>query len=135
MLTDRPVGGPIAVKAAYLAGPMRSVPEFNYPAFMAGAKLLREEGWVVFNPAEMDIELDGVSEDGSDVEAGTPASARRYADRDTDLIIRKLKSENGDAIVTLDGWRDSIGARAEVACAEWVYLAHFNVAEAIAEMA
>ena len=79
--------------------------------------------------------MDGAAEDGSDVEPGTPESARRYADRDTDLIIRKLKSENRDAIVTLDGWQASIGARAEVACAEWVYLDHFSVAEAIAELA
>lgn len=44
----------------YLAGPMRGIPEFNFPAFHAMACRLRAEGNVVFNPAEKDIERHGV---------------------------------------------------------------------------
>ncbi|KKL78359.1 hypothetical protein LCGC14_2025620 [marine sediment metagenome] len=127
-------------RACYLAGPMRPVPKFNYPAFNAAAKQLREAGWVVFNPAEMDIALD---DDGPDLTLSVEkqeehaedwANARRYAHRDTVLIIQKLRAERGDAIVTLPEWSDSIGARAEVSVALWVGLAHMSVSEAVAEL-
>ena len=37
---------------------MRERLNFNYPVFMAAAKALREWGWFVYNPAEMDIARD-----------------------------------------------------------------------------
>ena len=46
----------------YVAGPMRGIPEFNFPAFFAAADKLRGDGFAVFNPAERDNEhrcLDG----------------------------------------------------------------------------
>ena len=127
-------------RACYLAGPMRSVPGFNYPAFHAAAKQLRKAGWAVFNPAEMDIALDdggpdltmSIEEQG--VRAGDYSHARRCAHRDTVLIIQKLRAERGDAIVTLEGWQRSVGARAEVAVAEWVGLPHYYVRQAIKEL-
>jgi hypothetical protein len=36
----------------YLAGPMTGLPEYNYPAFMSGARALRSAGFMVVNPAE-----------------------------------------------------------------------------------
>ena len=127
-------------RACYLAGPMRSVPGFNYPAFMTAAKALREAGWVVFNPAEMDMALDDggpdltLSMEEQEEYAEDWTNARRYAHRDTVLIIQKLRAERCDAIVTLPKWSDSIGARAEVSVALWVGLAHMSVSEAVAEL-
>lgn len=37
----------------YLAGPMSGHPEFNHPAFHAAAAKLREQGYSVINPAEI----------------------------------------------------------------------------------
>jgi hypothetical protein len=41
----------------YIAGPMRGVEDFNFPAFDRQAKVLRDQGWIVINPAEIDREL------------------------------------------------------------------------------
>jgi hypothetical protein len=125
------------MKRCYLAGPMRSRPAFNYPAFMAGAAALRAAGWSVFNPAEMDIEQDGVGAEFLQLtiedqksHAGAPANARRYAARDCSVLIGKLRAENGDAIVVLPDWAESVGARAEVAVSTWVGLPVLTLAEA-----
>lgn len=36
----------------YLAGPMTGLPDYNFPAFMEMAQVLREKGFIIFNPAE-----------------------------------------------------------------------------------
>lgn len=48
----------------YVAGPMRGIPEFNFPAFNLAAKNLRADGHVVFNPAERDNERHGTDISG-----------------------------------------------------------------------
>ena len=78
----------------YLAGPMSNLPEFNYPAFNAAAKQLRELGFTVENPAEND--------GGS---TGKPwAWYMRRA-------IKQLVT--CDIVVLLPGWEESRGARLE----------------------
>jgi hypothetical protein len=105
---------------------MRSKPNYNYPAFMKAAKKLREDGWIVHNPAEMDIAADGVdygaqglSLDEQAAHAGSPPVARKYAKRDIDCIL-SLKGEYGDTLFLLPDWKDSTGAMAEAAVARWV---------------
>lgn len=40
---------------AYIAGPMRGIPEGNHPAFHAAQKSWEADGWQVFSPAVMDV--------------------------------------------------------------------------------
>ena len=46
----------------YLAGPMRGYKDFNFPAFIEATKKLREAGYIVSCPAEMD-RADGFNEE------------------------------------------------------------------------
>jgi hypothetical protein len=106
---------------AYVAGPMRGYPEFNFPAFYRATSLLREQGWEVFNPAEHDVESGAVkiTDPGyltGDVE-GLPGFDFRAAMRwDTARITE------ADAIVLLPGWQHSTGAKAERSLAEMLGL-------------
>jgi len=98
----------------YLAGPMRGYPEFNFPAFMKAASELRSQGHTVFNPAERDIERDGVSwgeqvPDGDIVKSEALGFDRRVAILDDLQYI----INHADAIALLPGWRESKGANAE----------------------
>lgn len=122
-------------RKCYLAGPMRGIPEYNYPTFMWAAQLLRNSGWVVFNPAEMDIEEDPVDYTEYTISDqklhDTAANARRFARRDVRVLLEQLHAESGDAIVVLPGWEHSTGAQAEVAVARWVMLPVLTLGEAL----
>lgn len=99
----------------YLAGPMRSFVGFNFPAFHKGAVLLRQQGHVVFNPAEADLEVgfDPAGLIGRDEElAEAGFDLRRQLGADLAWI-----SSTADAVVVLPGWQQSSGVRAEVATA------------------
>jgi nucleoside 2-deoxyribosyltransferase len=91
----------------YLAGPMRGLPEFNFPAFDAAAAQLRDAGLEVFSPAEKGLE--------KHAEANQESLAFRRAVflLDTEWICR-----NADVIALLPGWEKSKGAVAERALAE-----------------
>lgn len=103
----------------YLAGPMRNIPHFNFPAFHQATEKLRALGFFVFNPAEADInrqndadfvvlnttgDLDKAIEEGFDL--------RSALAEDTAFI-----SKEADLIAMLPGWERSKGAIAEKALA------------------
>lgn len=97
----------------YLAGPMRGLPEFNFPAFHAAAAILREKGYEVFSPAEKDIEKYGnglVNPTGSEDEAASNVgfSLRQALGMDLQWVCA-----HGDAIALLKGWERSSGALSE----------------------
>lgn len=99
----------------YVAGPMRGIPEFNFPAFAEGSAQLRALGHEVFSPAERDIQKHGkdvsasATGDLADI-AHTGFSLRDALGADTAWICEKA-----DAVALLPGWENSSGAKAEAA--------------------
>ena len=88
----------------YLAGPMRDIPQFNFPAFDRAAKLLREAGYDVVSPAEMDRAA------GIDEHTGVVPCLRGCMRRDLNAILDEC-----DTIALLPGWQRSKGCAVEVA--------------------
>lgn len=85
----------------YLAGPMRNIPEHNFPEFYRVAALLEAAGHEVFNPAKTD-----------DVRKsqGLPTGIRDVLGDDLAWVCAY-----GEAIALLDGFAYSLGADAEIA--------------------
>lgn len=109
----------------YVASPMRSIPEFNFPAFHRASAHLRSQGHTVFNPAERDIEHHGV-----DISKGNINGCEELAAREHGFNLREaLKDDleficlHADAVAVLPGWENSKGAQAEVATARALGLA------------
>lgn len=93
----------------YLAGPMRGIPEYNFPAFDLYAGRLRREGHIVFSPADGDRWLL--------LSTGREPDARECFALDTQWLCREA-----DGIVLMPGWENSLGAKAEKALAEAIGL-------------
>lgn len=89
-------------KRAYLAGPMRNYPEFNFPAFHETAERLRAMNWDVFSPAERDLE------DGFNPHKDKAQDISHYMAIDLPEVCKS------DVVVVLPGWGKSQGARLEV---------------------
>lgn len=80
----------------YICGPMSGLPEYNYPAFNAAEKAIRERfGCRVLNPAR---QPDGLEYD-------------EYMRRGCADVV------SASVVVVLDGWRKSPGAVVEMATA------------------
>lgn len=104
----------------YLAGPMRGVPEFNFPAFHKAAAQLRALGHEVFSPAERDAQAYG-----ADFAKGNPTGSEEHANTTYNFNIREALAADtawicayAEAIVLLPGWEGSKGATAECALAK-----------------
>lgn len=80
----------------YVGGPMRHYPELNRHMFALVSKLLRERGHTVWSPSEYDDEhpMDSL--------------AQRMT-IDLNVVINQC-----DRVALLPGWRESLGANAEV---------------------
>lgn len=94
----------------YLAGPMSGIEDFNYPAFRAAAADLREKGYEVTNPVEVD-EKSGVT--GILSQSYGLIDAKGWQDCLRRDIMALLNNEV-DGIVVLPGWEESKGAALEV---------------------
>jgi len=97
-------------KRVYVAGPMRGLPDFNFPAFDAASKELEALGYEVLNPAEID-RRSGIAKDPTGDASGIDLDP--IIRRDIDALL------TCDTVVLLPGWEESNGAKAEVAAAIW----------------
>lgn len=103
------------MKRIYIAGPMTGIPQFNFPAFDAAAEHLRQIGYEVVSPAELDDPDDREaalqSKDGSMLN-GHGKQKKTWGD----FLARdvKLLADGGiEGIFVLPGWNKSSGARLE----------------------
>jgi len=94
-----------AGKSIYLAGPMSGYPAYNFEEFHRVTKILREYGYTVFSPAEKDLA------DGFDPYNDPQHSFLHYMKIDLPEVM------NSDAVVLLEGWNESKGAKLEVSVA------------------
>ena len=101
-------------KVFYLAGPMTGHPQFNFPAFIEAAAALRDRGYLIVSPAELDADEDDTADralastDGNLENAGITHTWGDLLARDVKLITDEV-----EGIVFLSGWEKSKGARLE----------------------
>lgn len=107
----------------YLAGPMRGIPDLNFPAFHAAAKHLRSHGHDVFSPAENDIEKGYV---------GKPVDEIK---RDCIMDDLTYIARHADAVALLPGYQASKGVAVEVALAIFLDLKLWQLAPGDVEVA
>lgn len=93
-------------KRIYIAGPMRGLPEFNFPAFQREAEHWRANGWEVITPVELEWLSPGLPND----------QHRSHCLRDIAALAMCCTA------CFLPGWQNSIGAQAEHAAAVWMKL-------------
>lgn len=94
----------------YLAGPMRGIPAFNFPAFASAAHALRTKGLTVVSPHEMDEAA------GYDFTNATGLETFESLDFDIDVrLAEDIETiARCDAVVCLQDWTLSYGAKCEV---------------------
>jgi hypothetical protein len=104
----------------YLAGPMRGIKDFNFPAFHNASKKLRNEGHEVFNPAEVDEAMYGEgfnkSETG-DLKDVPKFDLKKALFSDVTYILNRATH-----IALLPNWETSKGAQMELALSNLIGL-------------
>lgn len=96
----------------YISGPMRGRRGFNFPAFVRAAEDLTRAGYEVLSPAQRDMD-NGFDPKG--LIGFEDLSKLGFDLREALLEDCRMICEEADAIVVLDGWAFSKGAKAEVA--------------------
>ena len=96
----------------YIAGPMRGIKSYNFPAFDAARDWLNSIGFEAVSPADIDREHN--IDESFKPDDITPEFLCAVASRDVAAVL------SCDALYMLSGWEKSKGAVAERAVAEWV---------------
>lgn len=88
----------LGATVVYLSGPMTGLPDYNFPNFNRFAYSLRGRGFVVINPAET-------------------AGGVDHLDREWYFRMDLSAIAESEAVFVMPGWKDSEGAKTEVAVA------------------
>jgi hypothetical protein len=99
----------LTIRSCYLAGPMRGLPEFNFPEFHKQTAWLRANGWQVFSPAERDEADEALNGDWGISAAGKGLDY--FMQYDLAAVCQT------SAVVVMPGWEESQGARLEASTA------------------
>jgi len=94
----------------YLAGKMSGIPKFNFPRFMTVARWLRDAGYNIMNPAEIDDEhtrAQSIASEHGDL-GDTDMTWGEALGRDVTIVADKC-----DAVILMDEWWESKGAMLE----------------------
>lgn len=110
------------MRRVYISGPMRGIPQHNFPAFDEARDRFKGWGWDVWSPADADRH-NGCDEQTPD--RFGPADIRVFAKRDMEALL-SFRAEDCDAIAMLPGWENSKGAKAERALACWLGLRSYD---------
>jgi len=102
----------------YIAGPMRGIPYYNFPAFDEAAKRLKKKGFEPLNPADFDRETGfdpyELPEDWDWKTIPSTFSLDHAVKRDLNAI------QEASYYMLLTGWEKSRGASAEKGVADWL---------------
>jgi len=104
----------------YIAGKMRGIKLYNFPAFEKAAEMLRHWGYAVISPAELDGD---VGFDPAELPDGFDWNTIPEGFDINDCLRRDVDAlTEVDAVYLLPGWEKSSGARMEKAVAEFLGL-------------
>lgn len=106
----------VEVSTFYVAGPMRGIKDFNFPAFDRARDRGIHLGYKIISPADMDRKA-GIDE--THTEITDSAGVREIISRDVYVIVNRLRVEKNDGIALLPDWRRSTGATAEAFLGRW----------------
>lgn len=101
----------------YVSGPMRGIPEFNFPAFDAACEFLRSAGIDAINPADHDRAVDPECVNREGFATGTPGLNTHPGMGFHELMrwdLEQIADPYCNGIVLLDGWENSTGAKMEL---------------------
>lgn len=112
------------IRSVYIAGKMRGLPHYGFLAFDAAAERIRELGYTVKSPAEIDRSN------------GFDPVLRPWIPWDENMLLECIKRDteaicDTDGLVLLPGWETSLGATTEVAIAKWAQRQVFELGDFI----
>lgn len=102
----------------YIAGPMRGIEKFNFPAFDAARDAFVAKGFNVISPADIDRFANPNTDDTTqDVSDQTKFVLRDFW---ANYFVRKMDQTGEGGIVLLDNWPKSTGAAGEFFLVRWL---------------
>lgn len=103
----------------YIIGAMRNCKYYNFPAFDAARDMLKAQDFYVISPADMDREY--AHFDAMELPEDTDWSQIPDGFDFDDCVTRDIEAvQKCNIIYALKSWKQSSGARAEHALAEWL---------------